>query len=280
MALHGAIAAAVTPLVDGGHAIAEDAVPPLLAFLAGGGLDGVLLCGTTGEGILLTLDERRRLAEIGMGARPEGFRVAVHAGAQTTADTVALSAHAAEIGVDAVAVIGPPYFAFDDEELYRHFLSAANACSPAPFYVYEFAARTGYAVPVAVIERLRANAPNLRGMKVSDQPIEAVEPYLGIEGLDVFIGSEPLVLAGIERGAVGAVSALASAFPELVARLVHDRSVEAHDRVEAIRAAMEGLSTPAAIKAMLVERDVLMGDALRAPLRTLTHDERARLARR
>jgi dihydrodipicolinate synthase/N-acetylneuraminate lyase len=278
MALHGAIAAAVTPLVEGGHALDEEAVPRLMAFLAGGGLDGVLLCGTTGEGIMLTPDERRRLAELGMSARPDGFRVAVQAGAQTTGDTVALAAHAAGIGADAVAVIGPPYFALDDEELFRHFLSAANACSPVPFYVYEFAARTGYTVSVAVIERLRAHAPNLRGMKVSDRPIEAVEPYLGIEGLDVFIGSEPLVLAGMERGAVGAVSALASAFPDLVAALVHERSAEAHGRVEAIRAAMGGSSVPAAVKAMLVERGVLMHDDLRAPLRTLNDEERAHLA--
>jgi dihydrodipicolinate synthase/N-acetylneuraminate lyase len=202
----------------------------------------------------------------------------VHAGAQTTADTVAISAHARERGADAVTVIGPPYYALDPEELFRHFMSAADACSPLPFYLYEFAARTGYAVPVDVITRLREHAPNLRGMKVSDRPIEAVEPYLGLDGLDVFIGSEPLILAGMERGAIGAVSALASAFPDVVGRLVHERSAEAHTRVEAIRGAMGTMSTPAAMKAMLVERGVLTNDALRPPLRPLNDEERARLA--
>jgi dihydrodipicolinate synthase/N-acetylneuraminate lyase len=82
----------------------------------------------------------------------------------------------------------------------------------------------------------------------------------------------------MERGAIGAVSALASAFPDVVARLVHDRSAEAHERVEAIRTAMGSMSTPASVKAMLVERGILTGDALRPPLRPLNADERARLA--
>jgi dihydrodipicolinate synthase/N-acetylneuraminate lyase len=278
MTLHGAIAAAVTPLTEGGRAIDGEAVVKLLAFLAEGGVDGALIAGTTGEGVLLSVDERCRLTELALDARPPGFLVAVHAGAQTTADTVAISAHARERGADAVTVIGPPYYALDPEELFRHFMSAADACSPLPFYLYEFAARTGYAVPVDVIVRLREHAPNLRGMKVSDRPIEAVEPYLGLDGLDVFIGSEPLILAGMERGAIGAVSALASAFPDVVGRLVHERSAEAHARVEAIRAAMGTMSTPAAMKALLVERGVLTGDALRPPLRPLDADERARLA--
>ena len=114
--------------------------------------------------------------------------VAVHCGAQSTADTAALAAHAAEAGAAAVAVIAPPFFPLDERALEAHFAAAAAACAPLPFYVYEFAARSGYAVPVAVVERLRETAPNLRGLKVSDKPWEAVEPYL-LDGLDVFIGA-------------------------------------------------------------------------------------------
>ena len=105
----------------------------------------------------------RHVVSIHKSAAAAGFQLAVHAGAQTTADTVAIAAHARERGADAVAVIGPPYFALDDEELFRHFRSAADACSPLPFYVYEFEARTGYAVPVSVVTRLREHASNLRG---------------------------------------------------------------------------------------------------------------------
>ncbi|HEX5949771.1 MAG TPA: dihydrodipicolinate synthase family protein, partial [Actinomycetota bacterium] len=193
MTLHGAIAAAVTPLTEGAGALDLEAIGPLAAFLAEGGIDGVLVCGTTGEGVLLSSAERRTAVERFLEVRPEGFQVAVHTGAQTTAETAELSAHAAEVGADAVAVIAPPYFPLDESELLGHYRAAARACAPLPLYVYEFAGRSGYAIPVSVVEHLREDAPNLAGMKVSDTPFEKVEPYL-LEGLDVFVGSEPLVL--------------------------------------------------------------------------------------
>ena len=90
-----------------------------MGYLVDGGLDGILALGTTGEGILLREDERRRAAELFVAAAPDGFDVAVHCGAQTTAETVALSEHAAEIGAAAVAVIGPPYYALDERALTR-----------------------------------------------------------------------------------------------------------------------------------------------------------------
>lgn len=271
--LHGAIAAAVTPLASGGGEPDEGAVAPLIGFLAEGGVDGVLVCGTTGEGILLSLDERRRIAERFLEARPEGLQVAVHAGAQTTADTVLLAAHAKEIGADAVAVIAPPYVALDEQALLAHMLSCAQACSPLPFYAYEFAARSGYAIPIGVIERLQEAAPNLAGMKVSDTPWSAVEPYL-LEGLDLFIGSEPLVLEALDRGADGAVSGLASAFPEIVAALVHDRDRTAGDHVAMLRSLLAPLPFHSALKEILAARGVPIGRAVRAPLRALTSEER------
>ena len=103
MRLRGAIAAALTPLRDGGRALDEEAFPSYVRFLAEGGLDGALVAGTTGEGILLSAPERRRAVELFLAHRPEGVLVAAHCGAQTTADTAALAAHAAEVGADAVA---------------------------------------------------------------------------------------------------------------------------------------------------------------------------------
>ena len=198
--LKGALAAAVTPLRDEGEALDEAAFAPYVEYLRAGGLDGILALGTTGEGILLSADERKRAAALFVDAAGDGFDVAVHCGAQTTAETVALAAHAKEIGADAVAVIGPPYYPFDEESLVRHFAAAAEACAPLPFYLYEFRARAGYSIPPTAIERVRALAPNLAGLKVSNQPFEDVEPYL-VPGLDVFVGAESLVVRGLENGA-------------------------------------------------------------------------------
>jgi dihydrodipicolinate synthase/N-acetylneuraminate lyase len=275
--LRGALAAAVTPLRDGGTRIDEEAIGPLCRFLESGGLDGVLALGTTGEGILLSVEERKGAAERFIGAA-SSLDVAVHCGALTTADTAALAEHAAEIGAAAVAVIGPPYFPYDDEALLAHFLAAARACAPVPFYVYEFEARSGYAVPLGVIERLRAEAGNLRGLKVSDRAWATFEGYL-IDGLDVFVGPESLIARGRAAGAVGAVSGVATAFPEVVAEAVASGSEDATARANELRSALERFPFHAAAKRVLRHRGVPIEEHVRAPLRGLREDERRELDR-
>lgn len=271
--LRGAIAAAVTPLRDAGEALDEDAFAPYVEFLAASGLDGVLALGTTGEGFLLPVEQRMRAAQLFVEASQRRLAVAVHCGAQSTWETLELAADAAEAGANAVAVIAPPYFALDEDELFSHFAAAARACEPVPFYVYEFAARSGYAVPVGVIERLRERAPNLAGMKVSDTPWDRFEPYL-LEGLDVFVGPEALIPQGLAAGATGAVSALASAFPELVVAAVRDPSSA---DLGPVRQAVQRFPFQSALKTVLARRGVPIGPDVRRPLRTLTEEETDKL---
>ena len=271
--LRGALAAAVTPLRDAGEALDEEAFAPYADFLAAGGVDGLLALGTTGEGFLLPVEQRMRAAQLYVEAAQGRLQVAVHAGAQSTWDTVELAAHAADIGADAVAVMGPPYFPLDDAELLSHFAASARACDPVPFYVYEFAARSGYAVPVPVLERLRDAAPNFQGLKVSDVPWERFAPYL-VEGLDICVGPESLIAQGLASGAVGAVSALGSAFPELVAAAVRD---PASSDLASVRSAMERFPFQSALKTVLARRGVPVNPDVRRPLRGLTEEERVEL---
>ena len=271
--LRGALAAALTPLRDGGAALDEDAFGPYLDFLVDGGLDGILALGTTGEGILLSVDERKRATELFVAAARGRLQVAAHCGAQTTADTVALAEHAAASGADAVAVIGPPYFRLDAEALVAHFRLAADVCAPVPFYLYEFEAASGYAIPLEVVERLRGEAPNLAGLKVSDSPFEKVRPYL-VEGLDVFVGAEALLAEGLAAGAAGAVSGLAAAFPGDVAAVVRDPTVAGARRLGEMRAGIERFPRHAALKLVVGRRGIPLREDVRAPLRRLTDPER------
>lgn len=268
------IVAAAIPLTDGGRALDEAAVWPYVRFLTDAGADGVFACGTTGEGILLTIEERKKAAIV-FRAALRG-RLIVHCGAQTTADTADLAAHAAEIGADAVAVIPPPYFPLDDAALADHLLVAAGECAPLPFFIYCFAARSGYPVSVGVIDRVRDAASNLAGLKVSEAPWEKAEPYLQL-GLPVYIGSEPLIPRGLAAGAVGAVSGLAAAFPEAVRGVLDGPDDAGESNLQALRSAMEAQPFIAAIKHVLRRRGLPIGPDLRAPLRALTREEATRL---
>jgi dihydrodipicolinate synthase/N-acetylneuraminate lyase len=274
--IRGALAAAATPLRDFGATLDEDGFGPLCDFFACAALDGLLALGTTGEGILLSVPERKRVAELMLEASAGRLAVAVHCGAQTTADTVALAEHAAAVGAAAVAVIAPPYFPLDDRALLAHLAAAAHACAPTPFYLYEFERTSGYPVPPHLVAALRDSAPNLAGLKVSDTPWERFSAYL-IEGLDVFVGPESLIGRGMAAGAAGAVSALATAFPELVVSAVREPTSEAAQRVGELREAIERFPRHAALKRVLGLRGVPVGEDVRAPLRMLADSERAEL---
>lgn len=274
--LRGTIAAASTPLRDGGSRLDEEAFAMYADFLVGAGLDGVLAFGTNGESVLLSTDERRHGLELWLAAVGGRALVAAHCGAQSTSDTVALAAHAAEAGADAVAVIGPPYFRLDVREQRTHLLAAAAACAPLPFYVYEFAATAGYAFDPSMLARLREEADNVAGMKVSDTPWDAFERYL-LDGFDIFVGPEALIHRGREAGAVGAVSALASAFPAEVAAVVREPSEEGAARLADLRARMEAFPRIAALKRVVGWKGVPLRPDVRPPLRDLDEHEIAEL---
>jgi len=124
-----------------------------------------------------------------------------------------------------------------------------------------------------VIQRLREAAPNFRGLKVSDKPWELFAPYL-IEGLDIFVGPEALLPQGLAAGAIGAVSALASTFPELVAAAVREPG---GPDLAPVRAALERFPFHAAAKVVVAKRGVPIGPDVRRPLRMLTDEERGEL---
>jgi dihydrodipicolinate synthase/N-acetylneuraminate lyase len=265
------IVATVTPMRSDGSRLDEDAIGPMVAFFESNGADGVFCCGTTGEGVLLSIEERKRVARA-FSTVVSGTLI-VHCGAQTTADTVALAADAAELGADAVGVIAPPYFRLDDQALADHFVAAARACAPLPFYCYAFAARSGYPLPPEVIRRIASSVDNLAGIKVSESPFEQVEPYLDL-GLPVLVGNEPLIVPALRRGAVGSVSGMASAFPEVVRAALDVPDDAATARLIALRMALEVSGQfIAAAKHVLGRRGVPVAGHVRRPLRPLSADE-------
>jgi 4-hydroxy-tetrahydrodipicolinate synthase len=126
---------------------------------------------------------------------------------------------------------------------------------------------------VSVVERLRDAVDNVAGMKVSDAPFAKVAPYL-LEGLQVFVGAEALIGEGLAAGAAGAVSGLASAFPEVVVEAVRSGDSTA---AGALRAIVDRFPRHAALKAVVASKGIPMGADVRAPLRRLTGLEHAEL---
>src|ERR1700686_1133380 len=106
--IRGTLAAAITPLPPADGAIDGDGIGAVVDFYARAGLDGMLALGTTGEGILFSVDERRRAADAVVTSAHHRLAVGVHCGAQPTHDTVVLADHAASHGAAGGAGVPPP----------------------------------------------------------------------------------------------------------------------------------------------------------------------------
>ena len=184
---------------------------PYVDFLAAPGrLDGVLALGTTGEGILLSVDERKRVGRAVRRGAAGRLQVAIHAGAQTTADTVELAAHAADARRRRGRGHRPAVLHLRRGGALPAFRRGRGGERPAALLPLRVQGPGRLFDPAARGRAARRPGGWAQGLEPA---VRAVEPYL-LEGLDVFIGAESLVDAGVERGAAGSVSGLAAAFPE------------------------------------------------------------------
>ena len=280
--IRGAFAAALTPLRDGGTALDEAVFEPVRRTSSPtAGSTGSSRSGRRARGSLLSQRGAARGRSSSSSRPPRGrLAVAVHCGAQTTAETAALAAHAAEAGADAVAVIAPPFFPLDAPALEEHFAAAAAACAPLPFYVYEFAARSGYAVP---------DRGDRAAARAGAEPARA-------QGLGQAVGEGRAVPARRtrhlrrRRGARRPRPRRRRGRCRLGPRrrcsrrsspaLVREPTQERSDEAERLRAALDRFPFQAAAKAVAARRGVPIRADVRPPLRTLTAGEleRARAA--
>lgn len=214
--LHGVIAATVTPLDNTGERVDLAAARALTAALVERGVHGLFILGTTGEGLLLSREERQAVLEAVLPAA-QGVPVAVHVGALTTATACDLARHAARVGAAAVAAIPPSYYAVTRGELLAHYRAIAAAAAQVPVYLYNIPSHARNDVTPELVHDLRAAIPAVAGIKDSTGEPGRVQRLLeaGGPGFAVINGSDELDLAALQGGAQGIVASGAGLFPEL-----------------------------------------------------------------
>jgi N-acetylneuraminate lyase len=192
---------------DGG--VAYDRVKPMVRHLLAQGVDGVFICGTTGEGMSLSLAERFQLAETwreAVGSLP----LIVHVGHTCTKDAQALAEHAQRIGADGIASIGPCFFeAGSAEVLGRYCGQIAGAAPETPFYYYHMPsmARVTKVKASDALACMAADIPNFAGIKFTHEDMDDYRRCLELSGgrWDIFFGRDELLLDALRVGAVCAV---------------------------------------------------------------------------
>ncbi len=213
----GLIVAMVTPMTRD-EALDLNAVPALVNALVTGGADGLFVSGTAGENWALTEKEKEALFAASVEAAAGRVPVIAGTGAETTGEALRVTAAAERAGCDAVSVVTPYYIRPSQEELYAHFRRVADACK-LPAMVYNIPGFTGVNVDAPTMARLMK--AGVLGAKDSSGNEENLMGYIDAAGPDncILVGSDPLILKGLRRGAKGCISAPSNAGLPLIARL-------------------------------------------------------------
>jgi len=284
----GLIAAPFTPMhPDGG--INLDLIKKQADFLRNDGVTGVFVCGTTGESMLLTVEERMAIAERWVAAVPDDFKVLVHVGHISLEVSESLLAHAQEIGAWGTGAMAPSFFKPQTlEDLVMYCEELADAAPEIPFYYYHIPEMTGVDFPmVDFLETAKDRIPNLAGVKFTSEDLMDYELCRMVDGgrFDMLFGRDEFLICALALGARGAIGSTYNFAAPLYVQLM-----EAFDRCDFQKARyLQRLSMQlirllrkvpgsfnAAQKAVLKMRGVDCG-RVRLPLRDIPPEEYGRL---
>lgn len=172
-------------------------------------VSGAFICGTTGEGMSLSIDERLQVAEKWMAVAPRQLRVIVHVGHHTVGESRTLAAHAEKIKAHAFATIAPTFFrATNLEQLVDFCAQVAGGAPSLPFYYYHMPAMSGADLPMFDFLKVASQRiPNLAGIKFTHENLMDYSRCLNFEGgrFNILFGRDEILLAALAMGAPGAV---------------------------------------------------------------------------
>jgi len=204
---------AVLTIFDEDEAIDEKGTRDFINHLITKGIDGFYLTGSTGEGFLMNLEERKRVVEIVIDEVAGRLPVMVHIGAIGTRNSIDLARHAHRTGADAISSVPPFYWDFKEEHIYNYYRDIAEA-TPLPVVIYN--------IPLAgllgfnTVKRL-ATIEGVKGIKYTAttyQQITLIKDQIGPDFL-VYSGCDEMAVSGLLSGADGLIGSFYNLMPEL-----------------------------------------------------------------
>ena len=208
--LKGLIAAPFTPMQADGS-INSALIPSYYAFLKQNGVTGAFICGSTGEGVSLTLGEKKEIAEAWSKATKNDpdFKVMMFLGGTCIADCIDLAKHAFEIGLYAVSFTSPFYFKpANIEMLAQCCIAIAEQVPDMPFYYYHIPVLTGVGFSMyELLQALDGRLSNFAGIKYTHEDFMDFQSCLNYKKrqYDMLWGRDENMLSALAVGAKGAV---------------------------------------------------------------------------
>lgn len=277
----GILPAVVTPVDEAGRFQAAP-FETLLARVYAAGVNGIYVCGQTGEGLQQPAAQRKQVAEAALANSTAGKQVIVHVGAMSTGEAVDLARHASHAGAAAISSL-PPIGSYSFAEI-KEYYRAIGEASSVPFLVYYFPSLAPSMTQVEQLLEL-CELPNVVGLKFTDSDFYKLS-VLARSGHVVFNGSDEMLVAGLLRGACGGIGSIYNLIPEMFVELYTltragnwAAATAMQDRInDLIRVILRYPVFPA-VKMLLRWSGLDCGYCVK-PRRELTADETADLARR
>jgi 4-hydroxy-tetrahydrodipicolinate synthase len=277
--IRGLWCASLAPFDERGRADHDRLVGHIHALLARG-VDGVVLFGTTGEGVSCSVAERAEGLESMLAAGIPPARLAVSTGCAGLPDAVALTRHAVSSGCPRCLVL-PPFFwkRLPEEAVFRYYAALIESVADARLrlYLYHLPDLSGVPIGADLAASLAAAYPGIvAGVKDSGAAFGHTERLLKrLPGLSILVGHEPDLPRSIRAGGAGTICGLANLFPELVAAVLKPDAAAEDER--RLRAVLDILQRYPMVPAFKVVRAAQSDDAgwsrVRLPLLLLPEGE-------
>lgn len=263
-----------------------EAVKRLARHYANTGVKGLYVGGSTGEGMLQTLAERKLILETVMDEVGKELTVIAHVGAPSTRDSVELSIHAESVGVDAISAVPAIYYRLSPQSVEQHWQAMIDSTS-LPFIIYHIPQTTGFQLSTALLAKM-AVQDKVIGVKISSESTYELQRFKAVGGSEflVFNGPDEQYLAGRSIGADGGIGGTYGVMPELFMKIekcfLEGRMEEARDwQYKVNEIITELLSYPSlygGCKVMLKLRGLDCGEP-RLPLLPIPQSEMDRVAK-
>ena len=220
--LQGIIVAPFTPMHKDGN-INPNLIEEYAVFLKNNKINGAFINGTTGEGISMTIDERKKIAEEWVKTATDNFRIIVHVGSPSLEVCKSLAKHAKENGAYAIALMGPNFFKPATVDVLIEFISKVAELAPdLPVYYYHMPSMSGVSLSIPeLLTKVSVKIPNFAGVKFTHNDLMEFNQCLMVknEKFNILHGYDETLLCGLTLGAKAAVGSTYNYFSPVYHKL-------------------------------------------------------------
>ncbi|RAV19565.1 dihydrodipicolinate synthase family protein [Paenibacillus contaminans] len=204
---------------DASGEVSAEAARKLARHYANIGVKGLYVGGSTGEGMLQSVDERKKTLEAVMAEVGGEMTIIVHVGAPSTRDSVELSKHAEAVGADAISAVPAIYYRLSPASVERHWQAMIDSTS-LPFIIYHIPQTTGFQLSTELLAKM-AKQDKVIGVKISSESTFELQQFKAAGGQDFLVlnGPDEQFLAGRSMGADGGIGGTYGVMPELFMKI-------------------------------------------------------------